>query len=85
LLAVGSLVISTIDNVLYPILVGSRLRLHTVPIFISMLGGVWLFGVVGLVLGPIAFSVTASLILIWRGRTRGEPLPSATGDGAGEA
>lgn len=85
LLAVGSLIISTIDNVLYPILVGSRLRLHTVPIFLSMLGGVWLFGVVGLVLGPIAFSVTASLILIWRERTKGEPLPSATRDGASEA
>jgi hypothetical protein len=38
--------------------------------------------VIGLILGPIAFSVTASLILIWRGRTRGEPLPPATGNEA---
>lgn len=75
LLGVGSLVISTLDNVLYPILVGSRLRLHTVPIFLSMLGGVVFFGVSGLILGPIAFSVTGSLILVWRKRTMGEPLP----------
>jgi predicted PurR-regulated permease PerM len=74
LMAVGALLISTIDNVLYPVLVGSRLRLHTVPIFLSMIGGIWLFGVTGLVLGPIIFNLTASLLSIWRSRTCGEPL-----------
>ncbi len=74
LMGIGSLVISTLDNVLYPILVGSRLQLHTVPIFLAMLGGVVLFGVSGLILGPIAFSFAGSLIVIWRKRTMGEPL-----------
>lgn len=76
LLGVGLLIISTLDNVLYPILVGSQLRLHTVPIFLAMLGGVVLFGVVGLILGPVAFSGTTSLVLIWRKRIRGEALPA---------
>ncbi|MDR3724138.1 MAG: AI-2E family transporter [Terracidiphilus sp.] len=76
LVAVGSLVISSIDNFLYPVFVGSRLRLHTVPIFLSMLGGVFIFGVVGLVLGPVVFNVASILALIWRSRTRGEPLPA---------
>ena len=75
LLAAGSLVISTLDNVLYPILVGTQLRLHTAPIFLAMLGGVFFFGVSGLILGPIAFSAAESLILIWRKRTTGEALP----------
>ena len=75
LLTVGSLIISTLDNVLYPILVGSRLRLHTVPVFLAMIGGVWLFGVSGLLLGPIIFNLTVSLLAIWRSRNRGEPLP----------
>lgn len=74
LLAIGLLLISTLDNLLYPILVGSKLRLHTVPIFLAMLGGVWLFGITGLILGPIAFNVTASLLAIWRNRTYGERL-----------
>jgi predicted PurR-regulated permease PerM len=65
LVAVGSLIISTLDNFLYPVLVGSRLRLHTVPIFLSILGGIWLFGISGLVLGPIVFTLTQSLLLIW--------------------
>ncbi|HUX27900.1 MAG TPA: AI-2E family transporter [Terracidiphilus sp.] len=75
LLGVGALIISTLDNVLYPILVGSRIQLHTVPIFLSMLGGVVFFGVTGLILGPVVFSVSGALILIWRQRTMGEPLP----------
>lgn len=76
LLAVGALIISSLDNFLYPILVGSHLRLHTVPIFLSMLGGVVLFGVSGLILGPITFSVSEALILILRRRATGVPLPA---------
>ncbi len=75
LLGAGSLVISTLDNVLYPILVGTQLRLHTAPIFLAMLGGVFFFGVSGLILGPITFSTAESLVLIWRKRTTGEALP----------
>lgn len=75
LLGIGSFLISTLDNFLYPILVGSQLRLHTVPIFLSMLGGIWIFGVSGLILGPIIFNITSSLLSIWRSRTRGERLP----------
>ena len=69
LLGFGALIISTLDNILYPILVGTRLQLHSAPIFLAMLGGVVLFGVTGLILGPIAFSVTEALLEIWRTRS----------------
>ena len=72
LVAIGSLIISTMDNFLYPVLVGTRLRLHTVPIFLSLLGGIVLFGISGLVLGPIVFSVTESLLLIWGAKVRAD-------------
>ena len=68
LVVLGSLIISTLDNFLYPVLVGVKLRQHTVSIFLSLLGGVWLFGISGLVLGPVIFSVAASLLRIWDGR-----------------
>jgi predicted PurR-regulated permease PerM len=68
LMAVGTLVISTLDNILYPVLVGNQLRLHTAPIFISIVGGIWLFGISGLILGPIVFALTQSLLDIWRER-----------------
>jgi predicted PurR-regulated permease PerM len=76
LLAMGALVISTLDNFLYPILVGPGLRMHAVPVLLSMAGGVMLLGVTGVVLGPIAFNVTVSLLSIWRRRRCGEPLPT---------
>ena len=68
LVAVGTLVISTLDNILYPVLVGTQLRLHTAPIFISIVGGIWLFGISGLILGPIVFALAQSLLDIWRER-----------------
>lgn len=71
LLGVGSLIISTLDNLLYPMLVGVQLRQHTVSIFLSLLGGVWLFGASGLVLGPVLFCVAESLLEIWKQRLNG--------------
>ena len=43
-----------------------RLRTHTAIIFLSLLGGVALFGAPGVILGPLTFSLAASLIDIWR-------------------
>ncbi len=65
----GGLIVSTIDNILYPILVGTRLRAHTVTILIGILGGVALFGITGLILGPIIFTLAGTLLEFWRTRT----------------
>ena len=43
--------------------VGNRLKLHTVPAFISIVGGLILFGASGLLLGPLAVTAT---IFSWR-------------------
>jgi predicted PurR-regulated permease PerM len=65
----GMVAIGTIDNVLYPYLVGDRLRLHTVPTFFAILGGVSLFGPSGLILGPVALAITIGLLQVWWTRT----------------
>ena len=65
----GLIVVANIDTVLRPILVGNRLKLHTALVFISVVGGVMLFGPAGLILGPVVFTITAVLLEIWRGRT----------------
>jgi predicted PurR-regulated permease PerM len=49
--------------------VGDRLRLHTVPTFFSILGGITLFGASGLILGPLALAITIALIDVWWHRT----------------
>jgi predicted PurR-regulated permease PerM len=65
----GSAVIGTIDNILYPLLVGRDVRIHTLLLFIALLGGVLLFGATGLVLGPVLMETGLSLIEIVRART----------------
>jgi predicted PurR-regulated permease PerM len=65
----GGLVVSTIDNFLYPALVGPRISQHTVLVLISVLGGVALFGVSGLVLGPVLLTLGKGLLEIWKDRT----------------
>lgn len=65
----GALVVGTIDNVVRPILVGNRLRLHTVPSFISIIGGLILFGAPGFVLGPLVVTLTLVLFESLRART----------------
>jgi predicted PurR-regulated permease PerM len=71
LLAVwGVAVVGSIDNILYPYLVGQRVRLHTLVVFLSVVGGLASFGAPGLVLGPIIVAATIAMIEILRRRTR---------------
>jgi len=64
----GVFIVSTIDNLLRPIFVGRRLHLHTVIVFMSVVGGLILFGTAGLILGPVTLTVTISLLEIWFNR-----------------
>jgi predicted PurR-regulated permease PerM len=65
----GGVVIGWIDNILYPMLVGNRLRLHTVAAFVAVVGGLTVFGVSGVVLGPLIVATTLTLLQIWQART----------------
>jgi predicted PurR-regulated permease PerM len=64
----GGGVVSTIDNFLYPIMVGPQLRQHSVAVLLSILGGIALFGVTGIILGPITFTAASTLLEFWRQR-----------------
>ena len=61
----GMLVVGIVDNLLRPILVGNRLHQHTLLVFISLVGGLMLFGSSGLILGPVVLAITLFLISIW--------------------
>lgn len=62
----GALVISTVDNFLRPKLVGERARLHELLIFFSVLGGLQIWGPLGLVLGPVMIAITLALFDIFK-------------------
>ena len=78
LLTWGILAVGSIDNVLYPFLVGDKLRVHTVPTFFALVGGISLFGPAGLILGPLILAITLALIDIWWWRTQPPPPLSTT-------
>jgi predicted PurR-regulated permease PerM len=65
----GALVVGTIDNVLYPWLVGKEVRLHTLVVFLAVVGGLIVFGAAGLVLGPVTAAATIALLDIIDRRT----------------
>lgn len=68
----GTIVVGGIDNLLYPMLVGSRLKMHTILAFISIVGGLIVFGPSGLILGPVIFTVTKLLLEIWSSQNTAE-------------
>jgi predicted PurR-regulated permease PerM len=70
LTAWGVLVVGSIDNFLSPRIVGKRARLHELLIFFSVLGGLEVFGVLGLVLGPVTVALTLALFEVVRQANR---------------
>jgi predicted PurR-regulated permease PerM len=54
--------VGTVDNILKPLLIGNRLGLPVLFLFFSILGGVALFGAVGLILGPVLFALLRALL-----------------------
>ncbi|HEY0212290.1 MAG TPA: AI-2E family transporter [Paenirhodobacter sp.] len=63
LIAVGFCIISLIDNILRPTLVGKSTRLPDYVVLISTLGGLSMLGVNGFVLGPL---VAALFFAVWK-------------------
>lgn len=66
LLAYGSVVISMVDNVLRPLLIGGQTRLPTLFLFFGILGGVQVYGVLGLFLGPVLLAIAMAFIRIYQ-------------------
>jgi predicted PurR-regulated permease PerM len=57
-----AVVVGSIDNLLRPVLVGKDTQMHELMIFFGTLGGIIMFGVMGMIIGPI---VAALFITIW--------------------
>ena len=62
---IGGVVISTIDNLIRPALVGKDTEMHPVIVFLSTLGGIATFGISGFIIGPIIAALFLSIISIY--------------------
>jgi predicted PurR-regulated permease PerM len=62
----GGIVVGSVDNLLRPILMGKRLKFHTILVFMSLVGGLLVFGASGIILGPVTLTVATVLLESWR-------------------
>ncbi|MFA5103955.1 MAG: AI-2E family transporter [Candidatus Margulisiibacteriota bacterium] len=54
----GAFVVGLVDNLLRPIVIGSRTQLHPLLVFFSVFGGLILIGPIGIFIGPVMLSLT---------------------------
>ena len=74
-----AVVATVVEYWLKPLLVGRRAQMHTLLVFLSLIGGAMAFGAVGLLLGPLAMTAFLTLAGIYRERYRrvlGAPPPA---------
>jgi predicted PurR-regulated permease PerM len=55
-------IVGTVDNILKPLLIGNRLGLPVLFLFFGILGGLALFGALGIILGPVLFALLRVLL-----------------------
>jgi predicted PurR-regulated permease PerM len=62
----GILVIGTADNVIRPIVIGGRTQISTVFLFFGILGGLQVYGFIGMFLGPAIIAILIAFARIFR-------------------
>jgi len=62
----GLVVVSNIDYLVRPVLLGHLARVHPLIILLGMLAGLRVYGLVGIILGPFFLSILHTLILVYR-------------------
>ena len=65
LFLISAVIISSIDNILQPRLVGRSSGLHDLLVFFSTLGGISMFGVMGFIVGPIIAALFVSILDVY--------------------
>ncbi len=65
IILIGVVFIGNIDNVLNPILVGRDTGMHELLIFLSTIGGLSVFGIMGFLVGPMIASMLVTLLHVY--------------------
>jgi predicted PurR-regulated permease PerM len=80
---VCAVAVGSVDNFLRPRLVGKDTKMHELMVFFGTLGGIMMFGVAGIIIGPI---VAALLVTVWEiyGVAFQDVLPGGVAPSSGE-
>jgi predicted PurR-regulated permease PerM len=64
------------DNVLRPLLMEGRMKMHTLVIFFSILGGIGYFGILGIFIGPLVFAIAIAFMEFYGSRDTTPSVPA---------
>jgi predicted PurR-regulated permease PerM len=65
LMAWGVLILAWVDNIARPYLIGSSTKMHPLATFLAVLGGIYVFGMPGIIFGPLILSLTVTIVHIY--------------------
>jgi predicted PurR-regulated permease PerM len=75
----GTLVVGTVDNIIRPLVIGSRVELHPLLLLFALLGGLQAFGFIGIFIGPLVISLIAALTIMVKEELNVQSNPANTG------
>jgi len=62
----GLMIVSTVDNIIRPLLIGNGSNMHPLATFLVVLGAIFVFGIKGIIFGPLILSLTVTILHIYR-------------------
>lgn len=65
-------VVGLVDNLVRPILIGKRARIHPAIVLVGVVGGIPVFGPIGIVVGPLVLAVLLAVVEVLRRPQRAE-------------
>jgi len=66
LIAYGTFIISGVDNIIRPLIIGGRTNLPTFFLFFGILGGLQAYGFLGIFLGPVVLATIVAFVKIYK-------------------
>jgi predicted PurR-regulated permease PerM len=72
------ILVSSIDNVIKPLVIGDKVKIHPLLILLSILGGLKFFGIVGIVYGPLIIAILITLTHIYTDNHHATRVPDNT-------
>jgi len=72
LLIYGLLLINWIDTIIRPIIVSRRTQINPAIILIGMIGGLYVFGILGLIIGPLILAYVILVLEVYRKQSFGD-------------
>lgn len=68
LLLWGALAVGSVDNIVRPLMIGGRVQIPTVLLLFAILGGVQVYGMLGIIVAPVVVAILIGFVEIYRER-----------------